>query len=94
MKAIIVLSCMVGMALCAPQLAPYIQVEIKQAPGAAGAAPAVSGSSLQSILDALRAAQAAGGPQVLVKQEIPQPAGRESVEIKAPSSDDDDEEDE
>ncbi|XP_056312733.1 secretory calcium-binding phosphoprotein 7 [Danio aesculapii] len=88
MRSLILLAFIIGAAYCAPQVM-YYEVEYKpvMAPQAQQAAPAAARPSEIELL--LAAQQAAAGVPAqpvrgFIKHEIPQPAGKESIEVLYP----------
>ncbi|XP_073699211.1 LOW QUALITY PROTEIN: secretory calcium-binding phosphoprotein 7 [Garra rufa] len=87
MRVLILLAFVIGVAYCAPQLV-YYELEYKPvvAPQALPAGAAAAGPSEVEILLAQQAAAGVPGKPVrgFIKHEIPQPAGRESIEVLYP----------
>ncbi|CAM4480666.1 unnamed protein product [Leuciscus chuanchicus] len=86
MRSLILLAFVIGVAYCAPQLM-YYELEYKpvmapQALPAAGAA--AKPSEIEILLAAQQAAAGSSGQPIrgFIKHEIPQPAGKESIEVK------------
>ncbi|XP_016095486.1 translation initiation factor IF-2-like isoform X1 [Sinocyclocheilus grahami] len=90
MRALILLALVIGVAYCAPQLM-YYELEYKPvlAPQALPAAAAAARpSEVEILLAAQQAVAGVPGQPVrgFIKHEIPQPAGKESVEVLYPFS--------
>ncbi|XP_035515802.1 secretory calcium-binding phosphoprotein 7 [Morone saxatilis] len=86
MKLILLAACILGMAFCAPPQM-YMEFDIHHAPvEAAQAIPAgVPAGSLEVLLPVDAQRQPLGGPvRGFIKQEIPQPNGRETKEVFYP----------
>ncbi|XP_051559076.1 secretory calcium-binding phosphoprotein 7 [Myxocyprinus asiaticus] len=89
MRSLILLAFFIGAAYCAPQML-YYEVEYKpgMAPQALPAAPAAARqhSEVEILLAAQQAAAGAPAQPVrgFIKHEIPQPPGRESIEVLYP----------
>ncbi|XP_022537295.1 translation initiation factor IF-2 [Astyanax mexicanus] len=92
MKSLVLLACVIGVALCAPQML-YYELEYKPvrvapqalaAPGAPVAAAAAVPSEVEILLAQQAAAAHALPARGFIKHEIPQPAGRDSIEVLYP----------
>ncbi|XP_026141089.1 uncharacterized protein LOC113116699 [Carassius auratus] len=90
MRSLILLALVIGVAYCAPQLM-YYELEYKPVPASQGlpaAAAAARPSEVEILLAAQQAAAGVPGQPVrgFIKHEIPQPPGKESVEVLYPFS--------
>ncbi|XP_056092848.1 secretory calcium-binding phosphoprotein 7 isoform X2 [Rhinichthys klamathensis goyatoka] len=88
MRSLILLAFVIGVAYCAPQFM-YYELEYKpvMAPQALPAAAAAARPSEIEILLAAQQPAAGGSGQPIrgfIKHEIPQPAGKESIEVLYP----------
>ncbi|XP_067298758.1 secretory calcium-binding phosphoprotein 7 [Pseudorasbora parva] len=88
MRSLILLAFVIGAAYCAPQMM-YYELEYKPVV-APQARPAAAGAAvppeIEMLLAAQQAAAGASGQPVrgFIKHEIPQPAGKESIEVLYP----------
>ncbi|XP_046901214.1 secretory calcium-binding phosphoprotein 7 [Hypomesus transpacificus] len=86
MKSFLLLAFVIGTAICVPQMM-FMEFDMHHAPAQAlQAVPAGAGpASLEVLLPVDAAQQPARAPtRGFIKQEIPQPLGRESIEIFHP----------
>ncbi|XP_058616028.1 secretory calcium-binding phosphoprotein 7 [Onychostoma macrolepis] len=87
MRTLFLLAFVIGVAYCAPQLM-YYELEYKPvlAPQALPAAAAARPSGVELLLAAHQAAAGVPAQPVrgFIKHEIPQPGGRESIEVLYP----------